>query len=575
MSQTKELFIKDGIQIDKGAVLTQDFILKNRKVIEQWLDLFLQYPDLYIDLITPSYSSFQLFFYQRELLRVFMRYTYVFATFTRAFSKSFLAILSRILTCIFLPNTKTFVCADIKATGIKIAKEKINQIFTLFPILEKQVLIKHEGTQYIEVIFRNGSMFDCIGTTQGTRGIRRTSGIFEEAALMDGDAVNERVLPTLNISRKDVLGHTYEDEPTQQQIYITTAGSKSCYAYEKLVEFAIIQAINPDRAFVIGGDYRLPVAVGLLNKSYIDDIKMSATFKEQSFAREYMSVWTGVSSQSWINTQRMERYRTIINYERQAKPNVSINGGFYLISIDVGRYEANSVICVHRVQPKENFFLKKLVYIEVMNNMRFAQQAIRIKQLNNLYRPREIVVDGTGIGAGLIDDLTDTNVDANTGIPYGPIGVMNDEKYSEKQDPSLEKILYVLKANNELNSQIHSIFFTQIMNGHCRFLAPETQIRRRLLSTKTGQKMSLVKRTKFLMPYEMTSRLFDQIANLKIKNKVKTIQVERISTRMLKDRFSAYEYGLYRIKYYEEEYFRGKNRKKKNLIAYLKFTSRR
>lgn len=575
MSQTKELFIRDGIQIDKGAVLTQDFILKNRKVIELWLDLFLQYPDLYIDLITPSYSSFQLFFYQRELLRVFMRYTYVFATFTRAFSKSFLAILSRILTCIFLPNTKTFVCADIKSTGIKIAKEKINQIFTLFPMLEKQVLIKHEGTQYIEVIFRNGSMFDCIGTTQGTRGIRRTSGVFEEAALMDGDAVNERVLPTLNISRKDVLGHTYEDEPTQQQIYITTAGSKSCYAYEKLVEFAIIQAINPDRAFVIGGDYRLPVAVGLLNKSYIDDIKMSATFKEESFARQYMSVWTGVSSDSWINTEKMERFRTIINYDKKAKPNVAANGGFYLISIDVGRYEANSVICVHRVQPKENFFLKKLVYIEVMNNMRFAQQAVRIKQLNTLYSPRQIVIDGTGLGAGLIDALTETNVDPTTGVFYGPIGVSNDERYTEHQDPSLEKILYVLKANNELNSQIHSVFFTQIMNGHCRFLAPEAQIRRRLLSTKTGQKMSLVKRTKFLMPYEMTSRLFDQIANLKIKNKVKTIQVERISTRMLKDRFSAYEYGLYRIKNYQDEYYRNKNRKKKNLISYLKFTSRR
>ena len=55
--------------------------------------------------------------------------------------------------------------------------------------------------------------------------------------------------------------------------------------------------INPKTAFICGGDYRLPVKVGLLNKSYIEDMRLSSTFKEESFAREMMSIWTGGSSE--------------------------------------------------------------------------------------------------------------------------------------------------------------------------------------------------------------------------------------------------------------------------------------
>lgn len=285
-NENKEV-LKDGIPICKGFIITEDYIAQNREVIEQWINLFVAYPDILIDLITPSDSTFKLFFYQRIFLRACMRFRYVFGTYTRAFSKSFLAILSRIIRCSLLANEKSFICADIKATGVKIATEKINEIFKLFPLLEKEVLVKHQSTDYIELIFRNGSMFDVIGTSQGTRGIRRTSGVLEEAVLLDGDEVNERVLPTLNVSRRDVLGRVDPNENAQSQIWITSAGPKATYAYEQLINFTVMSILSPTTAFVTGGDYRVPVAAGLLNKSYIEDIKLSPTFKAESFARRY------------------------------------------------------------------------------------------------------------------------------------------------------------------------------------------------------------------------------------------------------------------------------------------------
>lgn len=562
----------DGLELEKGTVLTEQYVLKNQETIQMWLDFFLAYPDIFIDMITPQESTFRLFFYQRITLRAMMRFRYTFFTFTRAYSKSFLAILSRILRCIFLPNTKSFICADIKASGVKIANEKLDEIFRLFPLLEGEVLARHKSNDYVDVVFRNGSMFDVVGTTQGTRGIRRTDGILEEAALLDGDEVNERVLPTLNISRRDVLGQTYPDEPSQAQSWITSAGPKACYAYEQLINFTIMSILSPETAFVSGGDYRVPVAAGLLNKSYIEDIKMSSTFKAESFSREYMSVWTGASSESWIDSDRLARYRKLLKAERKAHLYPDSKDQFYLISVDVGRYSANTVICVFRVNPQDLYFKKSLVYIEVMHDAKFNDQAIRVKQLTRDFNPREVVIDGNGLGAGLSDALTDTNVDSKTAEIFPPMGVINDENYTTIQDPSLPKILYILKANPQMNSEIHSNFYSQVTSGHCVFLAHERDARGKLMATKKGQKMTPKERTQFLMPYEMTSRLFDEISNLKIKSTGNTLEVERISTRVLKDRFSSFEYGLYRIKEYEIAYYKKRKRAKRDLSKMNLFT---
>ena len=91
-------FYKNGFEVEKGVVLTQQKIEANRKLYEYYINLFTAYPDLYLDLITPSYDSFSLFFYQRIFIRASMRYRYHFCTATRAFSKTFVSVLALILS---------------------------------------------------------------------------------------------------------------------------------------------------------------------------------------------------------------------------------------------------------------------------------------------------------------------------------------------------------------------------------------------------------------------------------------------------------------------------------------------
>lgn len=87
----KQTVIKDGIVIDKGIVLTAENVETNKEVYEKWLQHWMMYPDLFLDLIHDDEAdpNFHLLPYQRIYLRSIARYNFVSSTATRATSKSF------------------------------------------------------------------------------------------------------------------------------------------------------------------------------------------------------------------------------------------------------------------------------------------------------------------------------------------------------------------------------------------------------------------------------------------------------------------------------------------------------
>ena len=97
--------------IDKSTKLTQKMIDGDLQNYKEMAEYFINYPDLFVDMITPANSTFKLFFYQRIFLRANLRYKYVYTVAPRAFSKSFVSILAGYLRCMFLENEKFFICA--------------------------------------------------------------------------------------------------------------------------------------------------------------------------------------------------------------------------------------------------------------------------------------------------------------------------------------------------------------------------------------------------------------------------------------------------------------------------------
>ena len=71
---------------------------------------------------------------------------------------------------------------------------------------------------------------------------------------------------------------------------------------------------------------------------------------------------------------------------------------------------------VIKVMPEKTSFKKNVIYTEVIHGANYiTEQAPRLKKLIQLYKPREIVIDGNGPGIGLLDAMVLPSVDFKTG----------------------------------------------------------------------------------------------------------------------------------------------------------------
>lgn len=120
---------RDGVEIEKGVILTSSFLEENENLLKKYLNFFTAYPDLFLDMIKSTDTELQLFFYQRIMLRALMRYKEIYWTAGRATSKSFLSILAMFLQCVFMPDTKRFLVAPHKNQAATITKQKIQEIY--------------------------------------------------------------------------------------------------------------------------------------------------------------------------------------------------------------------------------------------------------------------------------------------------------------------------------------------------------------------------------------------------------------------------------------------------------------
>ena len=337
-----DLVLRDNIPIEKGVVLTKSFLDSNRELFTNYLNLWILYPDLFLDSIqdTEDAKHFHLLPFQRIALRASMRYRYHYLTATRATSKSFTAYLSSYVRAVLLPNSNIMIASDVKGTVIKIAQAKFEEIFRHWPLLKNELASREDDGKsgqkssgnYYELHLKNGSNITVV-SKDTSRGLRATAAILEESATIDEIAYNEVLLPQMNVKRREVDGSLNPDEPSSPQTFITTAAEKTVFMYSKLIECAINAVLRPNDAFVWGMSYEIPLHYGLLDKATMLDQRYSSTMSEDSFARESLSIWTGNNAEAWLDSKRLNKRRTLLKCERKAQENPSNPNTFYMIGV--------------------------------------------------------------------------------------------------------------------------------------------------------------------------------------------------------------------------------------------------
>ena len=557
--------------------VTEERLLENIDEIRELIAFYREYPDIFVDDIKGPECVFKFRFTQRVFLRIIMRHKYVYAVFPRGFSKSFLAMMALMLRAILFPGSHLSITTGGKEQAASITIAKIEEICRMIPALANEINwdrgVSTKSKDNVHYVFKNGSEIDILAARESSRGQRRTGILIEESILVDGDALNEIIIPTTNIDRNLADGTTDPDEVVNQsQIYITTAGWKNSFPYDKLIEIFINSIMNPDQYMILGGNYELSIIEGAAKETWLEDLKLSGSYNESSFDREYNSIWSGDAENAYFSSDMFDKHRKLLQPENEYSARSS-KSAYYVLGIDVGRIGCTTEICVVKVTPQaQGPAIKSLVNLYTYDAEDFQTQAINIKKLFYRYKARICAIDANGLGVGLVDFMLLAQNDPETGDILPPFGVENDEDglYKKFKTPDMERdAMYLIKANAPLNTEAHAYVQTQLSSGKIQLLIDEREAAVKLMSTKVGQNMTPEERNKKLMPFQLTSILKEQMLNLVEENEGVNIILKQNNRGIKKDKFSAFEYGLYYIKQEEDK----KRKRKKHGIADMMFFS--
>ena len=554
----------------KKIGLSEERIEAIKPALRKYIAFWREYPDLFVDFLQDGGNpeiekKLKFYFYQRVFLRAAMRYKYVYMVFPRAYSKSFLSVMVLMCRCVLYPRCKLFITSGGKEQAAGIVKEKVDEICTLVPAFQRELDMRpgktRQSKDYCIFMFKNGSYMDNIAARESSRGKRRHGGLVEECVGVDGTILSEVIIPTMNVSRLCMDGTMQPNETlNKSQIFVTTAGWKGTFAYDKLIQFLVWMVTEPEKAIIMGGTWRIPVLVKLLDKTFLQDLKKDGTYNEASFDREYESKWSGTVEDAFFNGEAFDKNRILQKPEYEHSGRSSAQS-FYIISADIGRKGCDTVACVFKVTPQSmGAAIKSLVNIYTFSDEHFENQAIQLKKLYYKYKARRLVIDGNGLGIGLVDYMVKAQTDPVTNDVYPDFGVYNDEEQYYKKyrtDNTEDNAMYIVKANAPLNTEAHSNAQVQLTSGKVKLLIDERVAKTKLLGTKVGQNMKPEERAEYLKPFTLTSILKDEMLNLREENEGVNIILKQYNKGIRKDKFSAFEYGLYYIKQEEE------NKKKK------------
>ena len=170
--------------------------------------------------------------------------------------------------------------------------------------------------------------------------------------------------------------------------------------------------------------------------------------------------------------------------------------------------------------------------------MNFTAQACIIKKIKKRYNAQAVIMDGNGLGAGLIDECLKESFDPITNESLGCWDTINDDNMPELPDEA-EKILYNLKAQS-VQSKVVTNFIDMVDSEKLR-----------LLCNKQLNDFTIAEQDDFdneVAPFVQTDCLFEEVANLKLKQLPSGgVTIEKVVKKLDKDRVSALIYVLWYI----------------------------
>ena len=525
----------------------KDFIHNNREKLQYIRSMIIWYPDLFLKYNKPATGGIDLYPDQALFLRGYMRHMSMVGVYSRSYSKTFLEILGMFMRAMVTPTLNQSLMAQTQRKATELLAEKYKEIIKFYPFFKDEILEVKNNKDTIEIKWMNGSTITTMGIGENAKGSRKHAVTLEESALLKSEEdFNNNVAPVVDESRRTLRDANKHYQEAQNRIdFFTTAGFKGTSEFERTVR-ALKSMAKMDGTYFGSADYRLAMHFGRgISKSALK--KRRKSYSHTAWLQNYMSTWVGNSVGGLVDTQRILTSRAINTPELQYTKEKDTKNFKYYLGIDVARSENASnnqgSISVGKAFFNSDSFVNKIDIVNIIplpNTDSFEIQALKIKKIEALYQAEAVVVDGQGLGIGLIDELMRVHVDNDTDIEYPAYNTINTDEMPISNN-YVDK-LFVMKSSKADSSQsdILSVFMGAFSSGKVKLLIP--------YKGKVFEMQSTEDILENELPFIETDFLIEEIFNLKlIINGNGKLSIVQRASKINKDRFSALSYLIWYI----------------------------
>lgn len=499
------------------------------------------YPDLYVELFKGKDSNRQLHFDQRTFMRADMRFMSMYGTFSRGYAKTYTEMLDDMIAGTLFPNITMSVTAQTRENSAALMEDKYNEILTDFPLFENEIEKVRFSKNDALIQFKGGAKITNLANAQTSKGRRRNRIKIEESALLNNALFEDALAPIVEVGRTTCgsLAIIDPEELNQQIHFFTTSGYRGTDEYNRSVNM-VKGMVSCNGEIVLGSDWMLPCYYGR-GSTKAQILKKKKTSNPIFFAQNYEQKWVGCADNALVDVNKLMASRIltepILEMQRETDE-------FY-IAVDVARSEntSNNQSAIVILKVLRSPVNKRVVDIQVVNvlgvsnKMNFKNQACLIKKLKRQYKAKMVIVDGNGLGSGLVDQLLLTSYDPVTGENLGCFDTINTDNKPEVDNA--EKCLFDMKAQGQ-QTKVVSYFINAVDSNILH-----------MLIRKQEQDFTDKEREFFdknVAPFMNTELLFMEITNLRLKVlSGNNLTVEKVVRKIDKDKFSALSYGIFYI----------------------------
>lgn len=524
---------------------TYAYVKEHIEAYAELIGFWRWYPDIMFDFLKPETGGITLDIDQRIYLRGLVRSNGVYGIYNRGFGKTMIEVMAGFAICMTYPTARYAVSAQTKENAASVVGEKVEELLRFYPALANEIAQKKLSKNGAKVIFKNGSYLDILANAQTSKGQRRERLAIEESVLVDNFTFQDALEPIVTVPRKTVGKLSVVDpmENNGQIHFLSTAGYKGTSEYERFLKM-IDEMAEGKGPLVLTSDWKLSTWFGR-GKTVNQMRETKKKTPTNVFKQNYASQWVGAVTGAIVGYAQMMKIR-ILDHTYISRPNDNREHEFYA-GLDIARSENTSnnksALSVVEVFRDERGIVKNidLVYITLIpNNWSMTDQAVFVKKIYNNFKFRAIVVDGNGVGAGVVDELCKNNEEF--GVLYPAWSVKNEQRKTDL--PNAPKLIYNMKAGTGNNPDVITNFINYVESGVLRITPP---IREEELSFLTEDNLF----TDFL-PRKETEEFVSEVFNLRLVINGKNIKIEQVDSKVDKDRYSAVAYVLWYIKNFAE-----------------------